>query len=30
MLLPDAGPYSNREDQRWQIDRLILKRLGEA
>ena len=24
------GPYSNREDQLWQIDRLILERLGEA
>ena len=26
----DAGPYSNREDQLWQIDHLILERLGEA
>ena len=26
----DAAPYSNREDQLWQIDRLILERLGEA
>ena len=24
------GPYSNREDHLWQIDRLILERLGEA
>ena len=24
------GPYSNREDQLWQIDHLILERLGEA
>lgn len=24
------GPYSNREDQLWQIDRLILERLGDA
>ena len=24
------GPYSNREDHLWQIDRLILDRLGEA
>ena len=26
----DAGPYSNREDQLWQIDHLILERFGEA
>ena len=26
----DAAPYSNREDQLWQIDHLILERLGEA
>ena len=24
------GPYSNREDQLWQIDRLIVERLGEG
>ena len=24
------GPYSNREDHLWQIDRLILDRLGES
>jgi Rieske 2Fe-2S family protein len=24
------GPYSNREDHLWQIDRLILERLGDA
>ena len=24
------GPYSNREDQLWEIDRLILDRLGES
>ena len=24
------GPYSNREDQFWQMDRLILERLGDS